>query len=333
MDKTIGPNTLRLIEEGGRHSAFYERDLANHLPMALIALDGLGAGERRVSDFAALYERKLRPTPEPAGFITEKTAADFLGRPEAYTSWTIFFDGELARAGAKETLRAWTSRLAPGIGSFAFHGLIRTAYALESGSSSELARALASWTASYAPLGDLPPLSGSPASPAEVLGTLDGDSRFTRSRYSGRRIVDRMAQATADPEAARIVAAAGKADIASLAAALLDAFAATGDFTVLHGLTACHAFRVLKPFMEEASLGERYLWQALVCAYLSAGGPAAGAPLKGDESLSWDEIRRRAAASDDEHDLKLAYSAWREWRHYGHDRYRRVAAAVVAPAR
>lgn len=111
METTIGPNTMRLIEDGRRHSAFYDRDLANHLPMALIALDGLGAGERRVSDFAALYERKLRPAPEPAGLITEKTAVDFLGRPEAYTSWTIFFDGELARVGVKETLRAWTSRL------------------------------------------------------------------------------------------------------------------------------------------------------------------------------------------------------------------------------
>lgn len=331
MDTTIGANTLRLIEDGRRHSAFYERDLANHLPMALVALDGLGAGERQVSAFAARYERKLRPAPEPAGLVTAETASDFLGRPEAFSSWTLFFKDELARAGVRETLRLWTSRLAPGIGSFAFHGLIRTAYALESGSRGELARALASWAASYAALGELPPLSRSPVSPAEALAALDGDRRFSRRRYSGRRIADRMAQAAADPEAARIVALAGHVDIGSLAAALLGAYAATGDFTVLHGLTACHAFRGLMPFMEDVIRAERYLWQALVCAYLSAGGPAAGSPLKGDESLTWPEIRRRAAASSDEHDLKLAYSAWREWQHYGHDRYRRVAGAALAP--
>ena len=113
---------------------------------------------------------------------------------------------------------------------------------------------------------------------------------------------------------------------------MLTAYAATGDFTVLHGLTACYAFRGLRPLLDDAARAERYLWQALVCAYLSAGGPSAGSPLKGDETLSWDEIRRRAAAASDEHDIKLAYAAWREWLHYGDDGYRRIAAATLAPA-
>lgn len=327
----MNTNTRSLIADGRRHNAFYERDLANHLPMALAALDGLGASEKQIADFAARYEKKLGPVPDAAGVIAPDTASGFLGRPEAYGSWVQFFDAAIARDGVETTAGAWSSRLLPGVGSFAFHGMIRVAYALELGDAAEMARALASWAASYAALGELPPPSSAAATPLEVLTALKGGARFTRRRYPGRRIADRMAAVAEDPETAGIIAAAGAVDIASLAAALLAAYAATGDFTVLHGLTACHAFRVLGPHLDDAARGERYLWQALVCAYLSAGGPSAGSPLKGDESLSWDEIRRRAAAATDEHDVKLAYSAWREWRHYGDDHYRRIAAATLAP--
>ena len=331
MKTKLDTNTLKLIGEGNRHSAFYQGNLANHLPMALVALDRLGATREQVSAFAARYASKLEPMPAPAETITRETADAFLGRAEAFASWIFFFENEFTRAGVHGTVQRWMSRLLPGVGSFAFHGVIRLAYAVESGDKKELARALASWAASYTTLGELPASSRSSASPAEVLSALNGDPRFTRGRYTGGRITERMARAAADPEATRLMARAGadKINIASLAQAILGAYAATGDFTVLHGLTACHAFRALMPFMEDPALGERYLWQALVCAYLSAGGPAAGKPLSGDESLPWDEIRRRAAGSHDEHDLKLAYSAWEEWKNYGDDLYRRVASATL----
>lgn len=327
----MNSNTRSLIQAGSRHSAFYERDLANHLPMTLIALDGLGADDGQIAAFAARYEKKLGPVPPAAEPITLETAESFLGRPDAYGSWIVFFDAELARDGIRKTAGLWASRLMPGVGSFAFHGLIRVAYALEGGDAAEMARALASWTASYAALAALPSPADSTVSPLEALTALKADGAFNRSRYAGRRIADRMAAAAADPETALIIARAGAIDTRSLAEAMLAAYAATGDFTVLHGLTACYAFRGLRPLLEDAAGAERYLWQALVCAYLSAGGPS-GSPLKGDETLSWDEIRRRAAAASDEHDIKLAYAAWREWQHYGDDRYRRIAAATLAPA-
>lgn len=327
----LKPATLRRIEDGRRHSAFYARGLANHLPMALVALDRLGASEARVARFAAGYEKKLEAMPAPIEEITERSAAAYLGRPEALGSWGLFFARELASAGTEAALRRWTGVLMPGVGSFAFHGIIRTAYALESGSERELARALASWAAAYAELGTAPQASASGPSPAQALAALAGDPRFTRRRYAGGRIAERMSRVAADPEAARVIAGAGPFDLGSLAAALLGAYAASGDFTVLHGLTASHAFRMLRPLLADPPLAERYLWQALVCAYLSAGGPAAGAPLAGDDALSWAEIHRLAAASDDEHDLKLAYSAWREGEHYGSEPYRRMASAALAP--
>lgn len=326
----IRGGTARLIEESHAHDAFYEGNLSNHLPMALVALDRLGAAPERIEAFAARYRKKLQPLAAPLDVLTEENAERFLGRPETLPSWVVFFKEAVARDGAERTTRRWTGRLMPGVGSVAFHGLIRLAYALDGGVEAELVHALAHWAAGYAALGDLPAPSAAPTSPAAALASLKGDPRFAKDRFPGRRIADRMARAAADPETSALVAAAGTPELDALASALLGAYAATGDFTVLHGLTASHAFAGLTPYMEDPALARRYLWQALVCAYLSAGGPAAGAPLAGDETWTWEEIRRRAAAATDEHDVKLAYSCWRLWQRYGDDRYRRAASATLA---
>jgi hypothetical protein len=292
----------------------------------------MGATSSQIEAFSNHYEKKLEPLPPAAGVITQENAASLLGRREAVTSWIAFFEAGIAHAGVEATLKRWLDRLTPAIGSTAFHGLIRTAYALESGSQRELAHALAHWASDYATLGERPTYAGS-ASPAEALAVLNRDPRFSKRRYVGNRIAVRMARAAADQEVAPLVAAVSprKLVVRAQAAALIRAYAATGDFTVLHGVTACLAFRILLPFMKDVEAAQGYLWQALVCAYLSSGGPAAGSPLTGDESLPWPEIHRRAAASLDEHDIKLAYSCWREWRDSGDDLYRRAASATLAP--
>lgn len=332
LETRIRANTLRLIEDAHRYSPFYGGYLANHLPMALVALDRMGAGDEQIAAFAGRYGRKLEPLPPASEIITDETSGRYLGRRETVVSWIAFFEGELARSGEKLVLVRWLDRLMPGVGSTAFHGLIRLAYALEAGSARELAHALGQWAADYAPLGGLPRLSGA-ATPAEALASLNGDPRFAKRRYAGGSIAARISLAAADPVAAAIVAAVDprKLEIRAQARAVLEAYAATGDFTVLHGVTACHAFRALLPFVKNVEAAQGFLWQALVCAYLSSGGPAAGGALQGDEGLSWGDIRRRAAASRDEHDIKLAYVCWREWEDSGDDLYRRAASATLAP--
>lgn len=321
-------HTKELVEKAHRFSSFYQKDLSNHLPMALSALDGLGATEAQVAAFASRYEDKLEPLPAPAGVINEENAEAFLGRPEALASWIRYFEDALARDGEGATLAAWLDRLMPGVSSIAFHGLVRTAYAVDLGSRAELAHSLAHWAAGYAALGALPPEPVSARTPSEALASLNGDPRHSKRRYAGGRIADRMLRAASDAEFPGIVAAAGVLDLRSLSRALIEAYLATGDFTVLHGVTACDAFAVLTPYLKDEARGRRYLWQALAAAYLSAGGPASGRPLRGNDALSWDELRRLASAATDEHDVKLAYSCWRQFQRYGDDLYRRAASAA-----
>lgn len=327
----IRPQTLKLIGQAHRYDSFYNGNLSNHLPMALTALDRMGASEEQVAAFAARYQKKLEPLPAAQARITDQDADKFLGRQEAFSSWVAYFDNAMASSGEQKTLELWTGRLMPGVASVAFHGMLRLAYAVEIGSRAEMAHALAHWAAGYQTLGPLPAFSGSGWTPSQALAALNGDTRYSRRRYLGGRIASQMERAAADEDFPRIVASAGALDLPLLSRALIEAYSATGDFTVLHGVTACDAFALLTPYLKDAALGLRYLWQALACAYLSAGGPAAGRALLGDDTLSWEKIRRLACASSDEHDIKLAYACWRQAELYADDLYRRASSATLAP--
>ena len=55
-----------LLADSQRFSAKFGGGMFNHLPMALLALDRLGADEARLREFAAMYSRKLRPKTDRA---------------------------------------------------------------------------------------------------------------------------------------------------------------------------------------------------------------------------------------------------------------------------
>ena len=82
--------------------------------------------------------------------------------------------------------------------------------------------------------------------------------------------------------------------------------------------------------MRDEGLALRYLWQALACAYASVGGASANRVRKGDDTLGWEDVKSRAAGATDEHDVKLAYSCWRQHRRYGGELYRQVASAALS---
>lgn len=328
---TVRASTRDLIEELARRwSAIYGGSLANHLPMALTALDAMGASDARVAEFARLYSRShLEPMPAP-----RESDEPRLGAPESYPAWVERFRGQVAADGAEATLRAWIDRLAQGVGTAAFHGAIRTAYALESGSGAEMAQALAYWAAEFEAIA-VPCEGGGHLAPAEALAALAADRERSGTRYSGRGIDERMRSAAADRVFARHATSVAAAALTfdALARSLLAAYAATGSFTLLHGVTGTHAARILAPYAADPQALRMRLWHALLAAYAAEGcPPIAGWRLAGEDHLAWPDIHAWAVRCDDEHQVKLAYTCWREWEHRGDDLYRRVASATVCHA-
>ena len=309
----IRPETRRLIEEAHRYSLVYRGGLANHLPMALVSLDAMDASGDEIASFKRRYEAQLEPLRDH-----ERARIDAIRE-------------SIAKQGTASVVRRSSRHLAEGVAAAAFHGAIRTAFGLESGSDAEVAHGLAYWELTHKTL----PCDAVPAgseSPLDVLGAISRDPARAGKRPPGNSIFRGMASAAAEPGFDEYVSRLdpGALDLDLFAAAILRAYAATGDFTLLHGVTGCQAFRELAPHFEDPQAALRGLWIAIVAAYMSCGSPPLDADACGEARLSWPEIHRAAAKRDDEHDVKLAYSCWREWRRSGDDLYRRAAAARVS---
>lgn len=315
-----------LLDDGARFDAEYGRALSNHLPMALCALARLGADDARLHQFAQAYvrDKALAPARTSPTWPPGDAWPARLGRRAAWPMYRDLFGQWLAHEGAQALLAQVLPALLPGCGAAAFHGLIRSAWALQAGHGAELVDGLAHWAASWLPLGSLPAVRATTADPQVLL------RRLPAAHASAGLIAQRMAAAAAggalNPTAARLRIDASTPE--RLARAAARAYAHCGGFTALHLVTATHAMRVVVPLAPEDSQPWRWYWQAFAHAVAVAGlRRAAPVPL-----LAWDEIVARALDSDDEHVIKLVDAAREEERAHGPGDWRLAASRAVAVA-
>jgi Questin oxidase-like len=319
MSLTLSPTLKALLDDGAAFDAEFGRRMSSHRSMALLALARLNAPASRLVQFEAVYARRLRPAPPRAAWPAGAAWASRLGDPSSWPAYRDLFWHWLASEDAAEVLRQALPRLMRGCGGVAYHGLIRTAYAVQAQHHQELADALAHWACGWLDLGSAPP--GTEPDPEVVLRGLPVvDSSATM-------IAERMAVAAADPrfqaQAARTQAHAGT--LQRLAVLAAEAYAASGNFVALHLVTSAHALRVLQPYLDEplaACADYARAFNAGVCvARLAVAAPV---PL-----LPWPRIVERAIASDDDHVIKLVDSAREQQAAYGGSVWQRAASRAV----
>lgn len=286
---------------------------SSHLPMALHALASLGADEARLRAWAA------------TAFAAVPAIASW---PELEAAEARIAEAP-QRDGVGATLMRRLPALMPGCGGMAFHLLIRTAHAWEAGHRAQLVRALAYWTLRSSPL------PGPAEIDAERLGLAEwADALLALPLPAGMKqpwISARMGHAAAQPAfqqiAPRLRLEPGLlADIARWAAA---AYAASGNFTILHSLTATRAMGQLLPLLPPAARPTalrdftRQLGAALIASRWR--GELSEAPAAPD----WDSLRAAAIAHEDEHAIKLVHAAWQLGRTDPDPVWRQAAARAL----
>jgi hypothetical protein len=292
--------------------ARYGGELADHLPMARMALHRMGAAPLRIEAFTQQYvaDKKLQPLADAPG---EAGARDAIC-------------AEMRRDGRDAVLRRKLRELMPGVGAGAFHPLIRLAYAVEAGDDREVAAAFVYWRDAYLDLGFDTDDSAAPFHPEVAFARLRSD--LAGVALPKGIIFTRMSAAVADPRFAVAVRAGGlphdEGDLKSVARFVVTWFAATRGFVALHAMTAVHAFRVVGSYLDVAQALPA-LWWALCAAYAAAALPEIG-ETSTLAAPPWEAVLAAAVASDDEHDIKAAYTAWSEERAYGGELYRLAAA-------
>ena len=326
-----------MVAEARRHSAEFPDVLANHLPMILVALDRLGASRERQADFFARYStgKGLVPAPEAVAPVDRASWATLLGDRARETDARLFFTRETARLGIRDAVSAYLPHLAPGVAGSALHPLMRLAYGLLREDPDEVGAALGYWACCYLPLpptGRAPPDTGDPGAVLARVAAFPG----LRALPAYDHLWHAIRAAAADPDFAPVVdwLRIDETTPARVAATALALYAATMDFAALHAVTGAHWVRVVASVCPDPLL-LRCFWQAVAALVPSIGFPALPLPDQLDAwrrspCPDWPDIKAAAAASDDEHDISLVFSASEEEKRYGDRLYRVVAERRVA---
>lgn len=299
----------RLLDAGQAWAATYRGQLSNHLPMGQQALHEMGASAERLQAWTESQERFLAP--RACAAPARITPGHDLGRPASEAAWQAHFAAQIALHGAAATLRQALALLLPGAGAVAFHGLIRTAHAVLAAHEGELAAGLAHWASQFLGLPGAGDAARPPQALAEALAVLLALPR--PADLPGGLIADRMRAWGATPGFAEAAAGLPSTpdtlrDLALLAART---YAATGNFTVLHLLTASHAMSVLEPWWPGAALPRGFVVAAAAGLLASGARPAERLERAPNPDRAWPELLAAACAQDDAHVIKLTHAAWR----------------------
>lgn len=311
----------------------YGQSLSNHLPMALHALQALGASPERLQQFFGQYAMQhfqaaagTPPAPEGSG-----PWADKLGDIQAFEALRRQFLHTLNTEGREALLQATLPVLWPGLAAAAFHGPIRVGHALQAGHGPELAAALAYWAARWQPL----PAVQAPT--AMSLAEWAAQLQAARPEPASRAptISRRMAEVSTSPAYQELAGALAPAAslrqrVQQLASLALPAYAATGDFTLLHAVTGLRAVQVMLPWLEAEGthIDVSVLDRALVAAWLSTRPRRQPAM---DRLLDWPEVMALAVANPDEHVIKLVHACHEQAAHWGDAACLAAANRAVQP--
>lgn len=313
--------------EYGKH------DFSDHLPMAVTALRNLGASDERVKKFAATYAKKLKRKKVGATSIDPALLSISMGDHAIYSKALNYFYDALQSDGRAQVLAEYLPELTKSITTAAFHGVIRTAYGLLANEKLEIAAGLAYWWAHADPVS----FGMSIGAANNDVGTLIDDMAQAFKIHGKNLNLDqptisaRIAEVTSNSKISSVLSRVAAADVSfdEIAAVALQIYLAAEDFTALHCVTGVHATRILSEHvvMNDSDL-RAALWTGICAAYASIGAPALApltpAPAGG---VDWQVITSAAISSDDDHDIKFAYSCLEEARKYGRDaQYRRAAA-------
>lgn len=299
----------RLLDEDQALPPETATGLTSHLPMALQALQALGASAARLQAFRAAHQAHFHGE---AGSVLPGIGPDWragLGRFDAYVALRSDFLARLADTGRDALLRETLPLLLQGAAAGALHGPIRVAHAVQAGHDGELASALAYWAARWQPVA--PPQEQPQDLPFDTWTAALTDAAL-RWTAEAPLITLRIRLVELSPH---YQALAGRLQAPPDLLPRLTRFAARGyartrAFTVLHLVTGLRAIRLLMPWVDataQAAAGPA-LVHAFTAAWLAAR-MTAWPELPPAPALPWGEMVRRAVASDDDHVIKLVHAA------------------------
>lgn len=316
----LSDSAKKKIKEGWKYDVLFGKGLANHLPMAVTALERMGGQKDQIERFSNIYIKKLESV-RKSTLNRDISFENDLGNRDSFLAYLIFFKSEIKKNGLEEVLDKYLERLFSGVSASAFHALIRLAYALEINSIDEIAISLAFWSSEYQYNGKIGKYTDKNI--YNIFNELK--SRFD-GFDPGQGVISEKIDKVVNWKEFKIDSIQPKqielADIAILAIKL---YLTSGDFILLHGVTASHALRIVLPFVKDKNAALRYFWISLLAALLISDSEE----IKLDrlpnsdynEKNRIEAVFKKVLRSNDDHTIKIVYSCWQEFLFYRNYEY------------
>ncbi|HET9131502.1 MAG TPA: questin oxidase family protein [Terriglobia bacterium] len=325
-----------LLRKNRNHEKATRPGVNNHVPMVLIALYRIGASteimNRYVENFGLSEVNALAVTVE-SNSITRENWQSRLGQG-SFSAWVDFFEGWMKQSTTDAVLFESLPVLMTGVCTAAYHALLRLAYALDYQSKDEVVFALAYWAVEYYPGPEFDAdasrvepeaffqeiVTAASALQIEPVNSIDG--RLLQV-YQARELARRwkpIKLSDSDP-------------LENFSDLILQLFAKSQHFTLLHALTSCQAMRAVLPYLNEPEKNLSAYWHSVCAAYITVYRSKfePGKDTVPICHMQWDEIFAEAASSKDsmEHIVKLSYASWLEHRHYHRPEYLGLACREI----
>jgi hypothetical protein len=313
------PAELRalLAQHGERYHPRYQGFLSDHAPMALLALQQLGAEDSAGRAWYEDYVAKLEPA-----------SAAYLSRRATYLQ-------QLRQRGAAAVLDQTLPELISGWAKDAYHPIIRLAYGFEAECLEEVASALAYFEMA-GPEPQIDRLSATarhePEGTAEALTS--HASRLTPAPDSTATFTEKLSMIVAATDFAQAAFTLDD-NLRQISALGLRVFASSHDFFALHLVTGAHAYRLL--YKHAGPRRDAIFSLGFAAGYAAAGAPplklqdtqtgATGSSSSADATIDWLQL-----ISNDEHDIKLAASAQAQGRYFRDPTYLNTAVDYLRRA-
>jgi hypothetical protein len=323
-DRAFHPN-LGGVTKGG---------MANHYPMTLIALHGLGASDDEVEAFRAAWPRHRASIADDLRLVDRRVVTvdnwhEFLGHAERLPELRRVFEELLTRRPGLSALPAILADMQDALPMGLFHPLIRVYFATLHGDRALVADALAYMAIRYFDLyrsDSIPardPGNGSRSAESvwRDLAANDDVTSLVRSVRGGSiRICEELCasatlHAAALPADFDLSAASLRTTMPAICSLAIRLHVRAPSLTTLHAVTAAQALADLTLRAGDeaaevfAALWARY-WIWLTALHLEKGRPAE-LPVSDERDApaeSWSELSARARAIPEVHLIKMTFS-------------------------
>jgi len=320
--------TCNLLIEKGLvfHPTYAGGKFSVHLPMSLVALDKMQASGEQLTNFYTNSVEKFRVRDKKNTHKEIISLDDALGQKEYFEDYLKFFKDRLSESTTQDVIIESIPVLIKGMSASAFHPIIRLSYALETENKVEIAMALASWASEYLAFGT--GFDQTNRNLEEII--IEANPIGINHSFSPGNISDRMKEIGAILKNKGISIQPEEISLNAIREFSLNTFIKHNNFTLLHTVTGCFALRSILEYVTDLDEALRYLWEAIVIAYLSTGSVYEPSGIEArDPKRDWKQIIKDAANSQDDHVIKLVYTSWKEYEYYRSDLYNYIAERTL----